>query len=305
MRRIAWLGALALGCKAGAPPDLPSLPLDPRAGCVATETNTWNPSRNDSWVETLAYDAFGSLVSREYVLEGPGTDFLQTWVRRPDGDYEEYVVDLAIDGTVDEREVYTWDGADVVLWEHDVDGDGTVDDRSEFDSEGGLVLEERYDFGADGSFDSRFAFTYDEGGHNTEITRDDGLDGSVEWLAEATWDGDLLLQYTEDEAVDGGYERFDLYEYDDAGHRVRWEAFDAARIDDTIVWTYDFLDGDDQPDSGTYRSTSAGALYTGATWAILRDEAGRPTQELWFLDYDDDGEPDATLTSGTVWDCGG
>jgi hypothetical protein len=285
-------------------PDPTGPSSDPKAGCVAVVTNYWTPTSNDGWTETLTYDEGGSLIDRVYDLEGPGLDFQQSWVRRPDGNYTEYVVDLDIDGGIDERETYEYDGDDLVAREYDWDGDGTVDESSEFVSEGGRILEERYDWEADGSANSLFVFDYDDDDRLYRITRDDFLNDTIEWLATYGYDeGGLLEEYLADEGLDGGIDQYDLWQHDDQGRMTRWERWDVFVIEDTIVRTYDHLDEDDLPDSGTYDSSSAGAFYQAAEWAVLRDEQGRETQELWFFDYSADGETDRTLTSGTVWDC--
>jgi hypothetical protein len=304
MRWTALLAVTLGGCNDDPVAPEPTDPTgDAKGGCVAVVTNHWSPASNDGWTETLTYDEGGFLVDRLYDVEGPGLDFRQTWVRRPDGAYTEYAVDDDDDGGIDELETYEYDGDDLVSREYDWDGDGRIDERSDFDSEDGRILEERYDWEADGSPNSRFVFLY-ERDLLDRITRDDQLNGTIEWLATYTYgEGDLPRSYDADEGVDGGIEQYDRWRHDEQGRMTRWERWDVFELEDTVVRTYDHVDEDTLADSGTYASTSGGAFYQAAEWAILRDDQGRETQELWFFDYSADGEADRTLTSGTVWEC--
>jgi hypothetical protein len=148
----------------------------------------WSATYDDHRKQTEAEDADGDDL----------IDSASTW--RYEGDQISTVeVDQAeagmmVDGAIDQRHTYFYQGDDVDRIDSDFDLDGTRDAVTTYEYNGdGDAVAQHIDYGDDGADDYVYTWEYDGAGHVTRSTIDlDASTAELDFTVSYTWSGDDL-----------------------------------------------------------------------------------------------------------------
>ncbi|MEZ4317584.1 MAG: hypothetical protein R3F61_08765 [Myxococcota bacterium] len=193
-----------------------------RRGAAVTDANgNGIPEQVESW----ELDTAGRIVRYE-TGPGYGAEIVERdW--DADGNLLEVRTDEGPDGEWDRIDTFTYDAdGHEILGVYDVGADGLAEltVASAYDVDGNLV-EQVLDYPATGL--EVYTFILDATGRRIRLDRDDGDDGTVDFVALYTWDDPQTYAYTvtSDEGADGTIEEIGRIERD-AGGRETYRAED-------------------------------------------------------------------------------
>ncbi|MEZ4241654.1 MAG: hypothetical protein R3F59_37005 [Myxococcota bacterium] len=171
-------------------------------------------------VNDYTYDADGRLLTVSYHDDYYGDQSL-SYTYDADGNLVEYTEDQGSDGVIDLRQVDTYDVDGNLIESHlDTDGDGVDDAIWTYQYDAGLVVTSTVDADGDGNVDTWYTYTYDAQGRETEVSGDDGNDGSVDYYSIITYSDPVLDSGEEQIDVDndGTFDVVLVWETDAAGN---------------------------------------------------------------------------------------
>lgn len=213
------------------------------------------------WVEHYERDDAGMPLRFERERQ---QDEITTYTYDDDGQLVLTESDDDRDGTIDRREVRTWEEGRITTVGLDNDRDSAIDRLYTYHyDEHGRIAQVEGDWGLDDDVDWRVRYTWDDPALRTGVVlvvEDDGDDGTDDKITrlELDLDGNLLSQ-TEDTNADGTWERETVQTFDDDGNKlsktltgefqggtyVQAETFAYDALDRTIEYTHRYDLGDE------------------------------------------------------------
>jgi hypothetical protein len=283
---IAWIVAMA-GCTSENQLRLQDADaaVSLLAGCTAVETNSSTPlvegvEAIGTSVTTTSWDDAGARIRVVHDEADDRDDVVETWDRRPDGQFTVHRTDLGADGVLDRIETVGF-------------GDDDQADRMDVDSDG------------DGTIDARATYGYDDLGRHVALDTDERLDGTTDLTWRATWEGDSDRPLTRD-AVDLGrrYVSLQTFAYDGADRLVadRYELETDVYVLQ-LDWTYDYEgDGPNPIGAELWQTVDTTSQFSAIT--MRYDALGRQTE--WRQQRSLDGDESSFEVEAlheTTWVC--
>jgi hypothetical protein len=151
-------------------------------------------------------------------------------------------LDLESDQVIDSRTRYAYDLQGRIKSESlDEGDDGSVEerDRHTYDGDSDRVVTTVYDHPVGGKVEDRSTYLYDQDGRQVSHQRDNGQDGSIDYLRTSVYEDGHLVERVIDWDGDGPDPGLTMQiEYDDQGRytEMRW----TGSLGDTL-WTYHYL----------------------------------------------------------------